>query len=62
MTVGSSPYDVLLLDLNGTFMFGQDRFAPDEAFGETYRGLGGTRLSDTEVSGSSILAASVARN
>lgn len=42
-------FDVLLLDLNSTFMFGEDRFGPDQPYGETYRGLGGSMLSDGEV-------------
>ncbi len=42
-------FDAVLFDLNGTFMFGQDRFGPDERYGATYRALGGERLSDDEV-------------
>lgn len=42
-------YKLILLDLNGTFMFGQDRFGPSENFGDTYRKLGGTKLTDKEV-------------
>lgn len=42
-------FDAILFDLNGTFMFGQDRFGPDEQYGATYRALGGERLSDEEV-------------
>jgi putative hydrolase of the HAD superfamily len=38
-------FTVLLLDLNGTFMFGQDRFGPDEDYYATYRSIGGERLS-----------------
>jgi putative hydrolase of the HAD superfamily len=38
-------FDVILLDLNGTFMFGHDRFGPDEDYFATYRSLGGTRLT-----------------
>lgn len=41
--------DVLLLDLNGTFMFGQDRFSPTEDYAATYRHLGGTALPDNVV-------------
>lgn len=44
-----SRFKVILLDMNGTFMFGQDRFGPGECFGATYRHLGGTKLADTEV-------------
>lgn len=42
-------FKVVLLDLNGTFMFGQDRFGPGEDFVATYRGLGGARLAASEV-------------
>lgn len=42
-------FKVILLDMNGTFMFGQDRFGPDEDFAATYRGLGGNMLADVEV-------------
>jgi FMN phosphatase YigB (HAD superfamily) len=38
-------FSVLLLDLNGTFMFGEDRFGPTEDFYATYRTVGGRRLS-----------------
>ena len=38
-------YSALLLDLNGTFMFGQDRFGPDQDYHATYHALGGRRLS-----------------
>ncbi|MBX3728305.1 MAG: HAD family hydrolase [Candidatus Sumerlaeia bacterium] len=41
---GLDHLDVLLLDLNGTFMFGHDRFGPGESFAATYRRLGGSRL------------------
>ena len=40
-----SHFDVILLDMNGTFMFGHDRFAPGEDYHATYRALGGHRLS-----------------
>lgn len=42
-------FKVILLDMNGTFMFGQDRFGPGENFGATYRGLGGKVLADVQV-------------
>ncbi len=42
-------YELILLDVNGTFMFGQDRFGPDENFAEAYRHLGGHRLPDNQV-------------
>jgi HAD superfamily hydrolase (TIGR01549 family) len=35
--------------MNGTFMFGGDRFGPGEDFYSTYRALGGARLSPIEV-------------
>jgi len=31
----------LLLDMNGTFMFGEDNFGPDEDFSKHYHNLGG---------------------
>lgn len=34
----------LLLDMNGTFMFGADRFGPEQDYHATYRSLGGTAL------------------
>ena len=37
-------FSVLLLDMNGTFMFGEDRFGEGEDFYRTYRALGGRRL------------------
>jgi putative hydrolase of the HAD superfamily len=39
----------LILDMCGTFMFGHDHFGPDQAYGETYRLLGGTALSNQNV-------------
>jgi hypothetical protein len=42
-------YRVVLLDLNGTFMFGGDRFGPGEDFHATYRSLGGSSLSAAQV-------------
>jgi FMN phosphatase YigB (HAD superfamily) len=38
------PFDVILLDLNGTFMFGHDRFGPEQDYFATYQANGGTRL------------------
>lgn len=32
----------ILLDMNGSFMFGHDRFGPEEDYWSTYRSLGGT--------------------
>ena len=37
-------FSVLLLDMNGTFMFGHDRFGPDEDYFATYASLGGRNL------------------
>jgi len=42
-------FRVLLLDMNSTFMFGEDRFGPGEDFGATYRALGGRALPPTAV-------------
>lgn len=42
-------FGVILLDLNGTFMFGMDRFGPGEDYHATYRALGGDRLSRNAV-------------
>ena len=42
-------FSVLLLDMNGTFMFGEDRFGPGEDFDRTYRALGGRRLAADQV-------------
>jgi putative hydrolase of the HAD superfamily len=42
-------YEVILLDQARTFMFGVDRFGPDENFSLTYRRIGGTTLSDRQV-------------
>ena len=42
-------FDVILLDLNGTFMFGHDRFGPAEDYYATYRACGGTRLNRATV-------------
>ena len=42
-------FSVLLLDMNGTFMFGEDRFSIGEDFYQTYQLLGGTDLTYSEV-------------
>jgi putative hydrolase of the HAD superfamily len=42
-------FRVVLLDLNGTFMFGQDRFGPGEDFAATYRSVGGRALEPRQV-------------
>ncbi|MEZ4697377.1 MAG: HAD family hydrolase [Rhodothermales bacterium] len=39
--------EIVLLDMNGTFMFGGDRFGPDEDYWLAYREFGGTRDRDT---------------
>jgi FMN phosphatase YigB (HAD superfamily) len=44
-------FSVLLLDMNGTFMFGEDRFSHAEDFYQTYQLLGGTNLTYSEVTG-----------
>jgi hypothetical protein len=49
MTKFLDQFSVLLLDMNGTFMFGEDRFGSDEDFHATYRALGGTTLSPNQV-------------
>jgi putative hydrolase of the HAD superfamily len=38
-------YEALLLDMNGTFMFGQDRFGPAHVYYTTYRELSGSHLT-----------------
>jgi FMN phosphatase YigB (HAD superfamily) len=40
---------VVLLDMNGTFMFGEDRFGPAEDFAATYRSVGGRALEPQQV-------------
>jgi putative hydrolase of the HAD superfamily len=42
-------FRVVLLDMNGTFMFGQDHFGPSENFAATYRGVGGRKLQPQQV-------------
>jgi putative hydrolase of the HAD superfamily len=37
-------FDVVLLDMNGTFMFGHDRLGPEEDFHGTYQAAGGRKL------------------
>jgi putative hydrolase of the HAD superfamily len=44
-----SRFTVVLLDMNGTFMFGGDRFGPEQDFAATYRRLGGRQLPDQTV-------------
>jgi len=38
-------FPVVLLDMNGTFLFGGDRFGPNQDYASTYRALGGSRLA-----------------
>src|SRR6266550_916651 len=40
-----SRFTVVLLDMNGTFMFGGDRFGPEQDFAATYHALGGRGLA-----------------
>jgi len=42
-------FSAVLLDMNGTFMFGHDRLGPEEDYWETYRALGGSRLGRDQV-------------
>ena len=42
-------FQVILFDMNGTFMFGHDRLGSDQDFFATYRNLGGARLTSDEV-------------
>jgi FMN phosphatase YigB (HAD superfamily) len=37
-------FSVILLDMNGTFMFGHDRFGPEQDYFASYRAVGGNRL------------------
>jgi len=39
------PFSVLLLDMNGTFMFGHDRFGKDQDYFSTYQSVGGRGLA-----------------
>lgn len=38
-------FAAVLLDMNGTFMFGEDGFGPNQDYAATYRALGGRRLT-----------------
>jgi len=42
-------YSVIMLDMNSTFMFGEDRFTASENFYRSYTRIGGTDLSPQEV-------------
>jgi len=44
-----SDCDVILLDMNGTFMFGGDRFDDRQNYATTYKELGGQNLPDDMV-------------
>jgi putative hydrolase of the HAD superfamily/5'-nucleotidase len=50
-----SRFAAVLLDMNGTVMFGGDRFGPDQDYAATYRTLGGSRLA-TEIVQTTITA------
>jgi FMN phosphatase YigB (HAD superfamily) len=40
-----SRFAAVLLDMNGTFMFDEDRFGPEQDYAGTYQALGGSRLA-----------------
>ena len=42
-------FTVVLLDMNGTFMFGHDRLGPSEDYFASYLGLGGGSLDRAQV-------------
>lgn len=42
-------FKVLLLDMHSTFMFGEDRFGPEEDFAATYAACGGRSLAPHEI-------------
>ena len=42
-------FKAILFDMNGTFMFGEDRLGADQDFYQTYRRLGGRTLSSIAV-------------
>ena len=42
-------FAAVLLDMNDTFLFGGDRFGPEQDYAATYRGLGGSRLTSEVV-------------
>jgi len=44
-------YRAVLFDMNGTFMFGGDRFGPGQDYYASYRAAGGTKLLPAEVQG-----------
>src|SRR5207237_8715161 len=46
-----SRFAVVLLDMNGTLLFGGDRFGPEQDYVATYRALGGRRLAAGVVQG-----------
>jgi FMN phosphatase YigB (HAD superfamily) len=49
MGMKSRCFDVLMIDLNGTFMFGQDRFGRNENYHRTYIDLGGGTLNASQI-------------
>ncbi|NGP88476.1 hypothetical protein [Fodinibius halophilus] len=49
MTDTLSTIDGILLDMNSTFMFGEDNFDDNQDFYNTYRKLGGKKLSRNSV-------------
>ncbi|MGI9435580.1 MAG: HAD family hydrolase [Geminicoccaceae bacterium] len=44
-----SDFDLVLLDMNGTFMFGHDRFGQGEDYYATYKSLGGSASGTSTV-------------
>jgi hypothetical protein len=42
-------YQAILLDMIGTFLFGQDRYGPDQDYHATYRALGGSHLAPDNI-------------
>jgi hypothetical protein len=42
-------FSVVLLDMNGTFMLGHDRFGPEQDYFATYQELGGRDLDREQV-------------
>ena len=43
------PHKILLLDMNGVFMFNEDRFGPEQDYYATYQTIGGRVLGKIEV-------------
>ncbi len=42
-------FEVVLFDMNGTFMFGHDRFGPEQDYFATYQSLAGNRLTRAQL-------------